>query len=588
MLGALLVHLPWLGAPGLWDPWEPHYAEVARGLLVRGDPIHPWYELAWFFSKPILPLWLAAAGLSATGGAAQGGPLPALTEWGVRLPFALLSVLASAVTFAALRRLQGRRAAALGALALTTSPLWVLLSRQAVPDLPFVALVTCSILAFAVGLFAEDERSRRDRDLWLYGAWAAAGLATLAKGLLGLALPAAVGVATLAVIGRPGLLLRARLPTGLPLLLAIASPWYVAMALFPGVDDESRTFVERFFLHDHLKRLGGGVHTTTPGGSFVYFVEQAGYALFPWIVALPGVAGRLAARLRGDAPRDRTVALLSCWALVSFLLFATSATKFHHYVLPLVPPLALLAALWLDEWLDEPGPPAVLLPLAGLALLVVVGLDLVQEPARLVHLFVYRYDRPWPDAELAEAGRIAQLPFGGGALSLGLGPRAILPLAVALLAGGLAAAFVARRRRAAVALLATLATLFALWLGWVHWRHLAPHWSQRDLWRVAFEERRGDELFGAYYLNWRGETFYTKNGVRELRTPEGVREFFALPGRKLVAVERDRLRSLQSFLGERRARVLFRASNKYLLVEVPALDEEAAALPEAPPGGPQD
>lgn len=60
LAGALAsaVFLPWLGATGLWDPWEPHYAEVARQILVRDDWVHPWWESAWFFSKPALPLWL--------------------------------------------------------------------------------------------------------------------------------------------------------------------------------------------------------------------------------------------------------------------------------------------------------------------------------------------------------------------------------------------------------------------------------------------------------------------------------------------------------------------------------------------------
>jgi len=46
---------------------------------------------------------------------------------------------------------------------------------------------------------------------------------------------------------------------------------------FGGRDDEGKTFFERFIVHDHFKRPAQGVHTTTPGGTFTYFVEQIGF-----------------------------------------------------------------------------------------------------------------------------------------------------------------------------------------------------------------------------------------------------------------------------------------------------------------------
>src|SRR5206468_4705490 len=60
---AALLFVPWLGATGFWDPWEPHYGEVAREMIARGDYIHPWWESSWFFSKPALDLWLMVAGM---------------------------------------------------------------------------------------------------------------------------------------------------------------------------------------------------------------------------------------------------------------------------------------------------------------------------------------------------------------------------------------------------------------------------------------------------------------------------------------------------------------------------------------------
>ena len=43
LLGLVLT-LPWLGTSGLWDPWEPKYAQTAREMAERGDRIVPYYR----------------------------------------------------------------------------------------------------------------------------------------------------------------------------------------------------------------------------------------------------------------------------------------------------------------------------------------------------------------------------------------------------------------------------------------------------------------------------------------------------------------------------------------------------------------
>ena len=38
------VVLPLLGAVGYFDPWETHYAEVARSMAVRDDCLDPFWK----------------------------------------------------------------------------------------------------------------------------------------------------------------------------------------------------------------------------------------------------------------------------------------------------------------------------------------------------------------------------------------------------------------------------------------------------------------------------------------------------------------------------------------------------------------
>src|SRR5260370_37963541 len=147
---------------------------------------------------------------------------------------------------------------------------------------------------------------------------------------------------------------RMRLGSGLLLFFAIAGPWYLEMIRFQGIDNEGKTFFQRFFIHDHFDRLAVGVHTTTPGGTFAYFIEQGGYGIFPWIALVPGalmLAGR--SRFRSSEPASQLSALSLLWAAFAFALVASSATKFHHYIFPAGRPLAIPVGLFADRLWQE-------------------------------------------------------------------------------------------------------------------------------------------------------------------------------------------------------------------------------------------
>ena len=595
---AAAIFLPWLGAAGLWDPWEPHYGEVSREMIERQDWVHPYWQEAFFFSKPVLLPWLGAAGLWVAGvhsralppGADPAPPAPSgvsgHAEWALRLPVALLAILAVAVVYVAVSRLASRRAAFLSALALSTMPFYALLARQAVPDMPFVALSTAGGMAFAVALL--DDRAHR-------AAWAMAGYvflayATLAKGVLGVALVAVAFLAWFVVTGDWGRLGRLRLvervgPLWLPLgplvFLAIAGPWFTVMTLFGGRDDEGQTFASRFWIHDHLRRLGSGVHTTTPGGSFSYFLEPLGYGTFPWVAALPGALGELLrVRPRSRDPRDGLALLCGLWALIAYVLMSLSATKFHHYVLPAVPPLAVLVGLFLDRLIRdglEEHVPALLL---GLAAFVVVGHSLWVKPRSFTDLFVYNYERPWPERELALLHPATRL----GPFAFSLQPRAVLSALLAAGGASLALGWLWRSARATVGSLALAALVLAVWLSWFHWRELSPHWTQRQLFRTWLGERASpDEPLVAWYMNWRGESFYGRNRVRPVMDERRMAEIAARPGPVWVLTETGRQASLRAAVGPSQRLRVAASNNKYELVEVRDGEAPASGAP-APPG----
>ncbi len=562
-LFAALVFIPWLGAVGLWDPWEVHYGEVARTMVFKKDYIFPYWENAYFFSKPALTMWLQALGIAATGALAQGsGPLGVYVEWGMRLPFAALSILAVALLTLAVGRIFSRRAGLIAGFATATSPLYFLLARQAVTDTPFVTLLVCGMACFMVAEFDPKVRGELNEDgstkthsatAWWSWAYAFFGLATLAKGLLGFMLPGLVLLVYLVLSGDWKLLRRSRIVHGVVLLVLTVLPWYLTLSLFDGKDDESKTFAYRFFIHDHVNRLTAGVHTTTPGGTFAYFIEQLGFALFPWVALIPGAMvaiGKL--HPKNAEPKNRAALLVTVWAAASFFIFAMSATKFHHYCFPVVPPLAILCALYAAQLWDE-GLEGWAVPiLLGLGFFAAVGQNLWFQPKHLIDMYVYNYDRPYPSTEVD--------------------PRQIF--AVLFVAGGLwlVLSYIWKTKAMMFGTLAAVATAFALYTSWIHWKNLTPHWTQRDLFWSYYQGRASaNEPIAAYYMNWRGETFYSSNNVRQIKDGNKFNEFItANPGRLWLLVEQNRYAGMENLLKQRgrKPKIEERSTNKFFLVSV--------------------
>ena len=545
---AALAFLPWLGSVGLLDPWEPHYAEVSRQMLLRGDWVHPWWRDAGFFSKPPLVLWTGAAGLALAG--------DALPEWGLRLPVALLGIVGIAVSAAAVARLSSRRAGLLAAAALVTAPFVALLARQAIPDVPLVALSTAGGLCFAVAFLDGGAGPG-----WARTGWVLLGFAALAKGPVGVLLPVAAIFAWLLVTGdwsRAGRLGfvervgRLRLPLGPLAFLVLAVPWYAVMAAWPVRDESGWTFVQRFWLHDHLRRVGGGAHVPVKGSGWLGYLGWIAVGTFPWVAAIPGGLGE-AVRTRAEPKDARGGLALLCalWGAAGYLVVGFTATRYPHYALPIVPPLLVLAALFLDRLVDEGPGRHVVAGALGAAALAATGWALAREPRLLTALFTYDPRRSWPGASLGRPGIVMGL----------LAAAALL---------GLAVAGARRSGRLAAGSLVAVALLSAGWISWIHWPALAVHWTQREVFAAYRGENPApDEPVVAWLMNWRGETFYGKDRVAEVADPARLREIASRPGRVWVVTEVERLPSLEGALGgTRRMRVAGPSSGRYRLVEL--------------------
>jgi 4-amino-4-deoxy-L-arabinose transferase-like glycosyltransferase len=644
-MGALLF-LPFLGTLGLWDPWETHYGEVARAMIARDDYVYPYWESAYFFSKPALSLWMMALGMFVTGAesSAPGEALGSWVVWGMRLPFALIAIAMMWAVYRIGRQIWGRSAGVLCALVLASCPQFIFIGKQAITDGPLVGLMTCGMACFVVAVFDDEEdrpatlRERilscagilmavlpqllligremksakdiillvgvglialgfivftwirgRKRDCYLNGFYVLIGLAALAKGLAVLAIVGPVVLLYCFISSDFQLLQRSKFYIGGFLFLAVAAPWYVTLTLFGGRDDEGLTFTQRFWFHDNFNRVGSGVHGDRAG--MAYFIEQLAYGMFPWSCTLPFALG-FAARSVNDEPevrKRRTILFLLIWALWVYVFFTLSLTKFHHYIYPSVPALAILTGGWLT-WIARK--PATrfrgALGLIVLALVVVVTRDLINEPRNLVNLFTYKYDREFPREikplyyilPIIIAGGLATVEFFSGFGFTRLLSKIVLsPLALLMPKAGewlqsIESKLPPPRKDRALLSYMAMAALFGVWISHHHFNMLSPHWSQGHLFDTYFNEKTGDEPIYAYQLNWRGETFYSRNRVLQVKEKganQRIRKLVDQPGREFIITEQSRFHTLKNALSpDKRSKlqILDRSSNKFYMCVV--------------------
>ncbi len=210
---------------------------------------------------------------------------------------------------------------------------------------PFVAGV---FWAGAAGIALWMNRAeRRTGRLYFIAAWFFVAVAVMGKGAPGLVLPLFIVGAYVGATRRWRDLTRLELLTGLLVILCVALPWYVQMFVRHG-----QPFTDRLLFHDMYKRAFVHVHDTNVGDdvSIRYYIWQLGYGLFPWTGL---VAGGLLWRLRrSDTTRGfagDASSLLLLWFVSAFAMFTITLTKFHHYILPVVPPSCMLTGVLLHR-----------------------------------------------------------------------------------------------------------------------------------------------------------------------------------------------------------------------------------------------
>lgn len=317
-----------LGVSPLLNPDEGRYAEVPREMLESGDFITPHLNYVLYLEKPPLHYWLTALSFRLFGE----------TEFAVRATGALAGLGGILLVWGIGKRAYGRRAGMLSALVLGTSIGYLVQGRLAILDMLLTCLIAASLGSFLLAATGDEQ----SRNLRYYSFYLFAALAVLTKGLVGIALPAAVVLLYVALRRRWELLTEMRIPEGAALFLLVAAPWFVAAGI------RNPEFPRFFFIHEHFQRYLTTIHHRYE--PFWFFAPVLVGLIFPWSCFLPAVAARLR-RQRTEQLRDVDL-FLAIWAVLVFVFFSFSHSKLVPYILPMFPPAALLIGGTLSDLMD--------------------------------------------------------------------------------------------------------------------------------------------------------------------------------------------------------------------------------------------
>ena len=490
---AAALTLPNLGGPSLWDVDEGVNAEAAREMQESGTWVIPTFNRELRTAKPVMLYWLQKVSYAAFG----------VSEWSARLPSVLAGWLTILLTYELARRLFGRPTGLLAGVVLATAIEFCALSHAATPD---ATLLLFTVLTYTVFWFGHENGGR----WWWVPTGAAAGLAVLTKGLVGLALPGLVVLLYFAWNRELGRLLDRRLLWGLAAGLMVAGPWYGLVA------SETRgVWVKEFFLNEHLRRARTPMEDH--GGTIFYHAAALLVLFAPWSVFVggalwSGVKGcwRGALPAASVAPGLRPYRFLICWFGSYLVFFSLVSTKLPNYVLPLYPALAILTARFLVRWhTGELTLPRWLMP-AGVAGMAVIG---VVTAAGL--LVAGGVGGVLPPKARVFPGLERWAAFG------------LVPLAGAALMGWL---LQTGRRREFVAVTAATAVGFVGLLAAFPAAEMDRYKAPRDLVRTTgVADPTRDLRLGGYDWFQPSVVFYSQREVTKLASPEKAAAFLAVP-----------------------------------------------------------
>lgn len=334
LLLALILFTWKIGSTPILDGDTAFWARIAKNIINSGD----WLTLRFIdpaniIDKPPLFPWMMAVGFKLFG----------INEFALSIFHSILAALTVLFTYLIARELFEEKTAFWSALILLTFAQFFYQGRSPLQDMPLTLFITATFWAFL-----KWEKSKNFWFFYLSGAFSA--LAVMSKGPVGLALPAVVILAYVLIGRKWKLVFNPHLLGGISAFLLLTAPWFIAeyQILGPG-------FLQalwggnfgRFLLPVDLIGKPSAENVIRPQYNFYAYFLQLLLLAVPWSGFIYPAWFKYF--------RDKKMLFILCWSLGVILFFSLSLNyKISRYILPAFPALAILAAKFWMDYIDDP------------------------------------------------------------------------------------------------------------------------------------------------------------------------------------------------------------------------------------------
>ena len=332
----------------LIDVDETRYVAIAREMLERKNWLAPYFNGEYFFEKPPLYFWMLMLSFKFFG---------FVSEFSARIFIVLTSLFGVLYTYILVRKIISHRVAVIASAILSTSFFYLLLSHIAIIDIVLSVFIMSSIFSGFLTLYVQDKNKKYF--WWL--AYMFSGLAVLAKGIPGVALPSMILFFIFLITKNLKELFKPiNIIPGIVIFLLFTLPWHIAMLKMYG-----RLFFDTYVIKHHIARFldSENLGRKQP---FLFYVPVIFTAVFPWsfvlvayiVKAIKSIGTKIKNNIFNtfiDKSMNFDSITVFCWIYigVTFIFFSTASTKLPTYILPMLAPLSILMGIYWYQYLYE-------------------------------------------------------------------------------------------------------------------------------------------------------------------------------------------------------------------------------------------
>ncbi|WP_114011214.1 ArnT family glycosyltransferase [Cohaesibacter intestini] len=327
MLFALVCFMPGFNTIPPVDRDEARFAQASKQMMESGDYVDIRFQDGTRYKKPVGIYWLQVAGAKISGQGEDAG------IWAYRLPSMAGALLSVGFTFLIGMRMASVRVGFLAGIAMSAAILLGVEARLAKAD----AMLLATILAVQWLLWELYENRAGLKRYQASILWVALSMGILIKGPIVL-MVSGLTVLLLAAQERSFAWLKGtRWKLGIPLMLLITLPWFIAI----GLHTDWAFYVDSVG-KDMLAKVATGKESHgAPPGTYLAISNLTFWPVSIFLLLSLGWVWK--------QKKQHAVRFALSWILPTWVIFELVSTKLPHYVLPTFPALALLTALALEN-----------------------------------------------------------------------------------------------------------------------------------------------------------------------------------------------------------------------------------------------